>query len=183
MKFIAILGAFLLHQTLSCEACGCGDVDCKNDEVLEKPSHRIENFDISEKHRDLKDFQIKDPKRTPEVCDDHERREENEERYERNQAKLANWKHEAREQSQNRLRNAHEYADASAEELREIKLKKVDLPTIRTEIRRPIYYRPEKPELRKPSAPKREERARPYKFNEPVCGKLNCKPCSYKDKE
>lgn len=174
MKFIALLGAFLLHQTLACEDCGC-DVSCKSDEVLEKPGHRTQDFDVVDQHFEVKDFKVKDFDRKPDRFGDKDRREDNEERAAKNKGLLQDWKHEAHEYSEGRLDGARDYAHASEEEIRALKIKKTDLPVIKTEIRRPIYYRPQDPKIKKPVAPEREEKARPYKFDEPVCGRLPCK--------
>lgn len=122
----------------------------------------------------MKDFEIKDPHRVPEAYDDQERREANEARFQYNQGILADWKEDAYQTSRIRLDGAHDYADAVTDDLRELKMKKVNLPTIRTEIRRPVYYKPADPRLKKPAAPAREEHTKPFVFKEKVCAGLNC---------
>lgn len=132
----------------------------------------MQNFDIAEKHLEVRDFDIANPNRKPQKLDD-DRKREVEARARETAAKLADFKEDAIKIKADKLEDARKLADDS--DLAHLKMKRVELPVVSTTIHEATYYKATLPTLAVPSLPEKHELTKPYVFDEKVCETLDCK--------
>lgn len=152
---------------------GCVGEGCVAQRILEGPAHRVQSFDIEDKHTQVSDFTVEDSTHQQKSYDNAARKNDNEVRAKQVASDLASFKQSAIQVKADRLDAARKLADDS--DMASIRMKTVDLPVVTTTFEEPTYYQARMPTLAVPNLPGAHPTAKPYVFNEKVCVGLNCK--------